>query len=69
MSFKGVQNTHSQTSRGLMAIAQPKKKEDKIKVEKKEKIIRKLVVEKEDKIFNVAKCRLVDNTLGNEFLG
>jgi hypothetical protein len=52
-----------------MAITQPKKKKDKIEVEKKEEILRKLVVKKEDKIFNVAKCRLVDNTLGNEFLG
>jgi hypothetical protein len=54
---------------GLMAIAQPKTKKDKLEVEKKEKILRKLVVEKENKIFNVAKCRLIKNTLGNEFLG
>jgi hypothetical protein len=53
-----------------MAIAQRKKeREDKIEVEKKKKILRKLVVEKEDKIFNLTKCQLVHNTLGNEFLG
>jgi hypothetical protein len=29
----------------------------------------KLIVEKEDKIFIMAKCRLFDDMLGNEFLG
>ncbi len=46
-----------------------KKKKEKTEGEKKQKILKKLVVEKEDKGFNVAKCQLIDNTLGNEFLG
>ncbi len=32
------------------------------------KIVTKLVVEKEDKGFNMAKCWLIDDMLGNEFL-
>jgi hypothetical protein len=52
-SFKGAQTTHSQTSRGLVALTQHKnKKKEKILVEKKEKILTKLVVEKENKGFD-----------------
>jgi hypothetical protein len=47
----------------------PNKKKEKIEAEKKEKILTKLVVGKEDKRFNAAECRFIDNTLGNEFLG
>jgi hypothetical protein len=46
-----------------------KQKKEKIEVEKKQKILKKLVFGKEDKGFNVAKGRLVDNMLDNEFLG
>jgi hypothetical protein len=46
-----------------------KKKEVKKKVKKKEMILTKLVVEKKDEGFDTAKCRLVNDTLGNEFLG
>jgi hypothetical protein len=46
-----------------------KQKEEKTKVEKKEKILTKLVVEKEDKGLDAAKCQLVNDTLGNEFMG
>ncbi len=46
-----------------------KRKKGKTKVEKKEKILRKLVVRKEDKGFDVVECWLVDDTLNNEFLG
>jgi hypothetical protein len=47
----------------------PNKKKEKIEVEKKKKILTKLVVEKEDKIFDAIECQFVDDTLGNEFLG
>jgi hypothetical protein len=46
-----------------------KKKKEKTKVEKKKKILTRLVVKKINKCFNVAKCWLVDDTFGNEFLG
>jgi hypothetical protein len=46
-----------------------KQKKEKIEAKKKEKILTKLVVRKEDKGFNVTKCRFVDDTLGNEFMG
>ncbi len=46
-----------------------KQKKERTKVEKKQKILKKLVFGKEDKGFNVAKCQLIDNMLGNEFLG
>ncbi len=53
-----------------MAFAQQKnKKKEKTKVEKKKKILTKLVVRKENKGFNVANCQLIDHTLGNEFMG
>jgi hypothetical protein len=42
-----------------------KEKKEKTKGEKKQKILKKLIVEKENKGFNVAKCQLIDNTLGN----
>jgi len=46
-----------------------KQEKEKTKAKKKEKILTKLVVGKEDKRFDMAKCRLVDDMLGNEFLG
>lgn len=45
------------------------KKKEKRKVEKKKKILTKLMIEKEDKGFDVAKCQLVNDKLGNEFMG
>jgi len=46
-----------------------KTKKEKTEGEKKQKILKKLVVEKEDKGFIVAECQLINNMLGNEFLG
>jgi hypothetical protein len=68
-TLKGALTTHSQTLKGLVALVQQKnEKKEKIKVEKKEKILVKLIVEKEYKGFDAVECQLVDNTLGNEFL-
>lgn len=39
----------------------------KTKVQKKKKILTKLVVSKDEKGFDVAKCQLVDDTLGDKF--
>jgi hypothetical protein len=46
----------------------PNKKKEKIEAEKKKKILKKLVVEKEDKRLDAIKCQFIDDTLGNEFL-
>ncbi len=47
----------------------PNKKpwKEKTEVHEKKKTLTKLVVGKDGKGFNVAKCRLVDDTLGDEF--
>jgi hypothetical protein len=47
----------------------PSQKKKKTQSEKKEKILTILVVEKEDKGFDVTECQLINNTLGNEFMG
>jgi hypothetical protein len=57
MNFEG--------SAGPRPIKRQKRKKH---VEKKEKILTKLVVKKEDKGFDVAKCQLIDNTLGKRKL-
>jgi hypothetical protein len=41
--------------------------ERKIKVQENEFFLTKLVVDKDDKGFDVAKCQLVDYILGNKF--
>jgi len=66
---KGLKPHIHELQRGLVALAQQKFKKEKIEVEKKKKILTKLVVGKEDKGFDVAECQLVNDTLGNEFLG
>jgi len=46
---------------------QKKSQKEKAKVQKKEKFLTKLVVSEDEKGFDAAECRLVDDTLGNEF--
>jgi hypothetical protein len=42
---------------------------EKTKARKKKKILTKLVVGREDKGFDVVECQLINDTLGNKFLG